>query len=230
VALVASAGPVGLLALQGAAPGAEGEELLHAFANHLALALERSQLQAQALRAGVLEEADRLRRGLVGAVSHDLRTPLATIKVATSALLDPDAPIPALEARELLELVEGQADRLDRLVTNLLDMSRIQAGALELRRAAVDLPVLLSDALARLGASSELRRVECDLPAGLPEVEVDRVLVVAVLANLIDNALRYGPEDEPVTVAASPAGPGEVLVSVADRRPGLPAGGREGGL
>ncbi|MDA8061493.1 MAG: DUF4118 domain-containing protein, partial [Actinomycetota bacterium] len=138
VALVASGRPVGLLALRGAAAhGPEGEELLHAFANHLALALERSQLQAQALRAGVLEEVDRLRRGLVGAVSHDLRTPLATIKVATSALLDPDAPVPAPEARELLGLVEGQADRLDRLVTNLLDMSRIQAGTLELRRAAV---------------------------------------------------------------------------------------------
>ncbi len=229
VALVASGRPVGLLALQGAAPGTEGEELLHAFANHLALALERSQLQAQALRAGVLEEVDRLRRGLVGAVSHDLRTPLATIKVATSALLDPDAPVPAPEARELLGLVEGQADRLDRLVANLLDMSRIQAGALELRRAPVGLPALLSDALARLGPASELRRVESDLPAGLPEVEVDRVLVGAVLANLVDNALRYGL-DEPVTVAAAPAGPGEVVVSVADRGPGLPAGGREGGL
>ncbi len=230
VALVAAGRPVGLLALRGdGVDSPQGEELLHAFANHLALALERSQLQSQALHAGVLEEVDRLRRGLVGAVSHDLRTPLATIKVATSALLDPDAPVPSEESRELLGLVEGQADRLDRMVANLLDMSRIQAGTLELRRAPIGVSDLLADALARLGPHSELARVAAELPGELPEVDVDRVLVAAVLANLVDNALRYAP-DEAVVVRAAPAGPQEVLVEVADRGPGLPAGSPEGGL
>ncbi len=231
VALVASGRPVGLLALRGApGDGDAGEELLRAFANHLALALERAQLQEQALRAGVLEEADRLRRGLVGAVSHDLRTPLATIKVATSALLDGDAPVPTSDAHELLELVDRQADRLDRLVANLLDMTRIQAGALELRRAATSVAELLEDALGRLGPSTDRARVATDLPADLPLVEVDRVLVAAVLANLVDNALRYGPTDRPVTVGARPAAPGKVVVSVADRGPGLPSAPGEAGL
>src|SRR6202023_1598867 len=108
----------------------EDHELLRAFANHLALALERTQLREQAVRAELLEEIDRLRRSLVGAVSHDLRTPLATIKVSTSTLLDPEATVDSVASHELLGLIDMQADRLDRLVTNLLDMTRIQSGAL----------------------------------------------------------------------------------------------------
>lgn len=230
VALVISGRPAGLLALRGGVADRAGEDLLRAFANHLALALERSQLQEQALRAGVLEEVDRLRRGLVGAVSHDLRTPLATIKVATSTLLDPSAPPPPEDAHELLELVDGQANRLDRLVTNLLDMTRIQAGALELRRSPVALAALFEDARARVGAPGEPGRVRLQAEADLPLVDVDRVLVGAVLANLLDNALSYSPADEAVTVVADRDGPGRVVVTVADRGPGLPEGAGGSGL
>lgn len=232
VALVASGRALGLLALRGATDQAMvvSEDLLQAFANHLALALQRSQLQEQALRASVLEEVDRLRRGLVGAVSHDLRTPLATIKVATSALLDESAPVPPADAHELLELVEAQADRLDRLVANLLDMTRIQAGALELRREPVPVEELLEAARARLGHSADLARVVTSVAPNLPAVDVDRVLIGEVVANLLDNAVRYGPVDAPVTVAATADGPGRVVVSVTDRGPGLPAGAGGGGL
>jgi two-component system sensor histidine kinase KdpD len=225
VALVASGRPAGLLALRGA-PGESGTgaDLLRAFSNHLALALERSQLQEQALRAGVLEEVDRLRRGLIGAVSHDLRTPLATIKVATSTLLDPCGTLPDSDARELLELVDGQADRLDRLVANLLDMTRIHAGALALRRAPVALRTLLDDALGRIGPSLGRSRVRTQLADDLPALDVDRVLVGSVLANLLDNALRYSPADKPVTVAAAARRPGLVAVTVSDHGPGLAAG------
>ncbi|MHB8506659.1 MAG: sensor histidine kinase [Acidimicrobiales bacterium] len=229
VALVVSGRPLGLLALRGGG-ALVTEELLQAFANHLALALQRSQLQEQALRAGLLEEVDRLRRGLVGAVSHDLRTPLATIKVATSALLDDDAPVPPEDARELLELVEGQADRLDRLVANLLDMTRIQAGALELRRAPVDLDEVLEDARGRLGRSADLGRVVTRIPPDLPPVDADRVLIGEVLANLLDNAVRYSPAEEPVILSAAVDAGQRVVVSVADRGPGFFAGASGTGL
>ncbi len=108
------------------------------FANHLALALERAQLRQTARQVGTLEEVDRLRQSLVSAVSHDLRTPLATIKIAVSSLRDAGSNFSASDRSEMLGLVEGQADRLDRLVTNLLDMTRIQAGALEPRHQAVE--------------------------------------------------------------------------------------------
>jgi two-component system sensor histidine kinase KdpD len=216
---VAAGRPVGLLALHGEPSGGEG--LLRAFANHLALALLRSQLQEQAVRAGLLEEVDRLRRGLVGAVSHDLRTPLATIKVAASALLDADAPVSNEDERELLGLIDGQVDRLDHLVANLLDMTRIQAGSLELRRAPVAIGELLEEARSRLGRSADLERVVACIPDDLPEVDVDRVLIAEALANLLDNAVRYSPADRPVTVAADSRRPGKVLVSVSDRGPGL---------
>jgi two-component system sensor histidine kinase KdpD len=223
IALTASSRPIGLLALRGLPPRRASRELLRAFANHLALALERSQLREQALRTRLLEEVDRLRRSLVGAVSHDLRTPLATIKVSTSTLLDPESTLGVEDASELLRLIDLQADRLDRLVANLLDMTRIQSGTLELRRRQVAVEQLLQDALSVLGPSGGAERVEWHARADLPLVEVDQVLICQVLANLIDNATRYSPGDSPVTVSAAPAGGELVEVTVSDLGPGVPA-------
>lgn len=223
VALSASGQAIGLLALRGLATTRRDHELLRAFANHLALALERAQLQEEAVRANLLEERDRLRRSLVGAVSHDLRTPLATIKVSTSSLLDPDAAFNDGEAKELLGLIDVQAGRLDRLVSNLLDMTRIQAGRLEVRTQPVSVLDLFEQACAVLGPSSELNRVGWRGVSELPLVNVDTVLVCQVLANLIDNALRYSPSDSPVIVSAAPGRAGTVEVSVSDRGPGVPS-------
>src|SRR5579875_1935209 len=191
VPLSVSRGPIGLLVLR--CPGAlpRHTELLRAFANHLALALERAQLRDQALRASLLEEVDRLRRSLVGAVSHDLRTPLATIKVSASTLRDPDARLGTEEARELACLIDAQADRLDRLVANLLDMTRIQSGTLELRRRATEVGALVADAITVLGGGAELERVTWRPGGTLPLVDVDPVLARQALANLVDNALRH---------------------------------------
>jgi two-component system sensor histidine kinase KdpD len=221
VALAASGQAIGLLALRGFVAGRAGLELMRAFANHLALALERSQLREQALRAALLEEVDRLRRSLVGAVSHDLRTPLATIKVSTSTLLDPEADVSAEDARELLGLVDAQADRLDRLVANLLDMTRIQSGTLELRVRPVGVEELIDDAVASLGSSAELARLRREVEEGLPPVDADRVLASQVLANLIDNALRHTPEGSPVTVSARRRADRRVELAVSDRGPGV---------
>ena len=220
VALSASGRPVGLLALRGAPGAAVEQELLRAFANHLALALERGQLREEALRSRLLEEVDRLRLSLVGAVSHDLRTPLATIKVSASTLLDPDARVPPADAEELLGLIDVQADRLERLVANLLDMTRIQSGSLELRPQVVAVGELVEEALAVLGAADG-GRVKLAVPSEVPLVSVDEILVRQVLANLVDNALRYGPEGSSVLVTAARRDDSRVLVSVTDRGPGI---------
>ena len=228
VSLSASGNPIGLLALRGLPEKRADAELLGAFANHLSLALERAQLQEQALRGQLLEEVDRLRRSLVGAVSHDLRTPLATIKVSASTLLDPEATVAHTDARELLGLIDLQADRLDRLVANLLDMTRIQSGALELRREPTSVADLVDESLAVLGPSGGAERVKWRAPADLPLVDVDHVLVCQVLANLIDNAVRYSPGEDPVTVTARYVDR-SVEVTVADRGPGIPAA-EQGGI
>jgi two-component system sensor histidine kinase KdpD len=221
--LSASGQNIGLLALRGLSGTRGQQELLGAFANHLALALERSQLREQAVRAQLLEEVDRLRRSLVGAVSHDLRTPLATIKVSTSTLLDPEAALSGDDVHELVGLIDVQADRLDRLVANLLDMTRIQSGALELRREPIDVVDLVNEALAVLGSSADVGRVTIDIDGGGPLfVDVDHILVRQALANLIDNAVRYSPESSPVSISASRGeDEGHVEVSVIDAGPGV---------
>ncbi len=222
VVLTVGGRPVGLLAISGAQLDAEDWELLQTFANQAALALERSQLREQALRAQVLEEVDRWRRALLGAVSHDLRTPLATIKTAVSALRRPGPTLAADERAELLELIETQSDTLARLVTNLLDMTRIQAGTLEVHRELGSVDEVLDEAEAALGILGATRR---QLPADLPLVEIDETLMVQVLANLIENARRYSPEPGTVVVSARPMGP-LVEVAVRDRGPGVPAAER----
>lgn len=228
LALALAGEPVGLLALRGLPGTTQDHELLRAFANHLALALERSQLREQAVRSRLLEEVDRLRRSLVGAVSHDLRTPLATILVATSALSDPDAPISPSDHDELVHLVEVQARRLDRLVANLLDMTRIQSGALELRRRATSVHALMEEAIDTIGTWSDLTRIRW-LPADdLPQVNVDPLLVGQVLVNLIDNALTYAPTDTPVVITATRPAHDTVLMAVEDHGPGISSEDRSG--
>ena len=220
VALSAAGRPIGLLALRGVPQIRANRDLLRTFANHLALALERAQLRDQAVRARLLEESDRWRRSLVGAVSHDLRTPLATIKVASSSLRDPAAHLSAADSAELAALIDDQTDRLDRLVANLLDMTRIQTGGFQLRREPVALQGLMVEALASLGQSVGPDRIQQQVAEDLPSVDVDPVLVVQVLINLMDNAARYSPEGSPIVVAAQRNGD-EIEVSVSDQGPGV---------
>lgn len=227
VALTASGKAIGLLALR-TKPEAEPDRgLLQAYANHLALALERAQLHEQAVKAQALAEADRLRSSLVGAVSHDLRTPLATIRVSASTLLDSGTTLARADVDELLSLIDAQASRLDRLVSNLLDMTRIRSGTLELRREPAAVADLVQEALAALGPSADLRRVTWRTVSELPPVLADHVLVRQVLANLIDNATRHAPGASPIVVSASRMGTASVQVCVADHGPGIPATERE---
>jgi two-component system, OmpR family, sensor histidine kinase KdpD len=234
VALVVGHRPVGLFVLQDVQLGTRARNLLGTFANQAALALDRAQLREQALRTQLLEEIDRWRSALLGAASHDLRTPLASIKTAVSSLRRSDVRLEAGDRAELLSLIEQQADRLARLVSNLLDMTRIESGALELRPGAIAFDELVGEAVASLGGLVAEDRVVTDGPADLPLLRIDHVLVSQVLANLLENAARLSADEAPITVAARtlPADvtgrPGAwVEIAVQDSGPGIPPEDRD---
>jgi K+-sensing histidine kinase KdpD len=222
LALSTAGRPVGLMLLHGLPDDPVGRELLPTVANHLALALERAELRERVHRVGLLEEIDRLRDALLGAVSHDLRTPLATIKIASSTLLDPSSLLGPGDIYELHLLIDVQADRLTRLVNNLLDMTRIRAGVLEVRRVPSSLLDLVATVSTDVAPMLEGRHIEVEIPGDLPLVDVDHVLVEEVLANLIDNAHRHSREGGPVVIAAERRGSDHVVVTVTDHGSGIP--------
>jgi two-component system sensor histidine kinase KdpD len=181
----------------------------------------------EADRARLLEEVDRLRTALIGSVSHDLRTPLASIKASISDLADPGLHLSDADRAMLLRTTEEETDRLTRLVTNLLDMSRIQAGALVPHTSATPIDELIGAVVARLGTMLG-DRLAVEIADGLPLVDVDYLLVEQVLSNLLENAARYTPAGTPVTVrAVAVAGGGEVEVAVVDHGPGVAEAERE---
>ncbi len=226
VALTASGRPVGMLAMRGRSATEADRELLHTFANHAALALERAQLRDRAVRSELLEEVDRLRHALVGAVSHDLRTPLATMKVASSTLLHPSYPLSDADVDELHGLIDVETDRLTRLVTSLLDMTRIDAGVLEVRRGPTSVLDLARGVVSALRSSLGDRPVVVAVPEDLPHADIDQVLIGQVLANLLDNAHRYAPPGSLITVSGEVRGHC-IALSVSDAGPGVPPGERE---
>lgn len=183
--------------------------------------LERDRLREEAKRARIERERGATRTALLAAVSHDLRTPLAAIKAGVTALTRGGAPIPPADQAALLADVEHSTDRLQALIDNLLDMSRIDAGAVRARPVAVDLEDLLPGALAGVAPDA----VEVHVAADLPAVLVDPGLVERALANVVENAERYGGA-EPVRLHAEAAGD-QVVVRVVDRGPGVPEAQRE---
>ncbi len=226
VALIAGGEPVGLLALRSMPDSEEERVLLRSFVNHAALALERARLRDQALRSELLEEVDRLRHAMVGAVSHDLQTPLATVKVASSTLVDPQISLSDEDVEELHVLIDVEVDRLIRLVASLLDMTRIDAGVLELDRGPRSVPALVQEAVGSLHSSLGDHDVATEFREPLPDVDVDPVLIRQVLANLLDNANRHAPPESVITVVGEVRGD-RVALSVSDEGPGIPAEERE---
>jgi two-component system sensor histidine kinase KdpD len=198
--------------------------ILGAFAAQAVTALEQQRLTAAAEAARPLEEADRMRTALLNAVSHDLRTPLASAKAAVTGLRSADVAWTDSERAELLATADESLDRLHRLVDNLLDMSRIQAGALSIRRQPVALHETVPIALDSLGPAA--RDIELDIPDSLPEVETDPALLERVIANLTANALRYSPPAVPPRVSASTHAD-SVELRISDRGPGIPESQRE---
>ena len=220
VSLAASGRPVGVLVLKGARFSDDDRELLVTFANDAAIAMERTQLRELVLRTALLEEVDKLRHALMGAVSHDLRTPLATIKVASSTLVKRGRQLATEDAHELHELIEIESDRLTRLVTNLLDMTRIEAGVFTVRQSPCEVRAVIDEAVNIVGPGLRAGQLVIDAPATLPIVDVDQLLIIQVLVNLLDNALRHSPDDGRITITAH-ARVGGVVVSVDDQGPGV---------
>jgi two-component system, OmpR family, sensor histidine kinase KdpD len=221
VALAAAGRPIGLLVLSGEVAARPDREPLLLFANQIALAVERSQLREQALRARVTEEMAALAKTLVAAVSHDLRTPLASIKASSSTLADAALDISPEAVRRLASLIDTQADRLASLVQNLLDMSRIQAGVLQPRRTVASLADLVASVVSDAAPGLRGRTIAVELPADLPPVDADLVLIDRVLTNLVDNAIRYSPKDSPITIRATVTAPQTIEVCVTDHGPGV---------
>ncbi|MGI5150509.1 DUF4118 domain-containing protein [Plantactinospora sp. CA-294935] len=207
------------LVLRGRLLPAADRRIVEAFAAQAAVALRQERLAEEAAAARPIAEADRLRTALLAAVSHDLRTPLASAKAAVTSLRSADVEFDAGDREELLATAEESLDLLTRLVANLLDMSRLQAGALGLRPALLGLEDVVPSALDELGEPA--RRVRVSLPAHLPAVRSDPGLLERVLVNLVANALRFSPADRPPAITASEHG-GFVELRVVDQGPGLP--------
>lgn len=226
IALSAAGRPVGILALHGLKPGAD-PDLLRSFVNHAAFAIERDELREQALRTQVLEGSDQVRRALLGAVSHDLRTPLTTMKVASTALLETEDELDAKSRRELYGLIDTQSDRLSRLVAGLLDMNRYQAGALQVHTAQTAVAALVDEAVAAERHLMPEREIIVDVPADIGDAAADPILIGQVLVNLLDNADRHAPPDTPIVISAIRHRQGTVMISVSDQGPGVPQPERE---
>jgi len=225
VPLTGSHGRVGVLALipsdTARLTDPDERQVLDTIARLVAAAFERAELAEEARRARLRIETEQLRNALLSSVSHDLRTPLAVVTGATSALLDEGAPKDEKSRRELLETAHDEAQRLNRLVRNLLDMTRLEAGALKVHKEAQSIEDIVGAALERLEDRLRGREIETDIPADLPLVPFDSILVEQVLINLLENATKYTPAGSPITIAAR-AKEGEVEVEVADRGPGVP--------
>jgi len=212
------------LGLRGRALPASDRRVLGAFANYAAAALEQQRLAAEADAARPIAEADRMRTALLAAVSHDLRTPLASAKAAVTSLRSRNVHWNKEDRDELLATADESLDRLTHLVDNLLDMSRLQAGALSVFPRAADLEEVVSRSLDDLGPAA--REVIVDLPATLPEVQVDPAILERVIANVTANALRYSPPGSPPRLTAS-ALTDRVELRIVDRGPGIPEADRD---
>ena len=199
----------------------EKTSFFHIFLDQVASLVERAHLRQDHLRIELLQRTDALRAALLTSVSHDLRTPLTAIKAAASSLLQEEVEWDN-EARLSFALsIEGEADRLNRLVGNLLDMSRIEGGVLKPEKEWYPLTVLIRDVLNRLQPLLQQRDLHIDVPNDFTAVELDYVQIDQVLTNVLENALRYSPAHSPLDISIHFEA-SEVIIRIADRGPGIP--------
>ena len=215
-----------MLALTGRELGQDQRLLLSAFGSHLLALLQREELTASQRENLRLAEGNKMRTSILRAVSHDLRTPLAGIKLAASSLRDRSVSFTPAEQQELLATIESGADRLDRLVSNLLDMSRITADSV----APFIAPVYWADAVSEALRGTGSERVRLLLPDNMPPVDADPGMLERVVANLVENALKYAPDSD-VVIAGAVGGSGSAQIGgvpaselrVVDHGRGIPA-------
>jgi two-component system, OmpR family, sensor histidine kinase KdpD len=211
----------------GSSVGTAEMHVLETFAGQLALALERSRLREEADAARVEAEASRVRAALFSSVTHDLRTPLASITASASSLLEPDVPFSDEQREELLRTILEESERLNRLVANLMDLSRLRAGALTPSAEPVPVEDLVSAVVGRLKALLGSRPLTVKIREDIPPVPMDVVQMDQVLTNLLENSVRYSPPGSPIAITAA-RWHDTVEVRVADRGPGIAPGDRAG--
>jgi two-component system sensor histidine kinase KdpD len=199
----------------------EQRGLLDVFANQIGSALERGRLAEQAQHAHVEVEGERLRSSLLSSVSHDLRTPLSVITGAASALVESDAVIAPPARRDLAQTIQEEAERLNRLVRNLLDMTRFAAGPVRITKEWQPLDGVVGAAIGRLEGQLSGRNVDTHLPRDLPLVPIDGVLIEQLFINLLENTAKYTPAGSPIEISARKDDKG-LVIDVADRGPGIP--------
>jgi two-component system, OmpR family, sensor histidine kinase KdpD len=225
VPLVASAGIVGVLGLTpdraDRFDSIEQRRQADAFAAQMALAIERAGLAEETEKARREVETEQLRSSLLSSVSHDLRTPLAVITGAASTLVDGAQSIDEATRLDLMTTILEESERLNRLIRNLLDMTRLESGTVKVNKEWLPLEEIVGAALNRLESRLATREVKIELPANLPLIPCDAVLIEQALINLLENAAKYG--DGPIEIRAALV-PGEAIVEILDRGPGIPPG------
>ncbi len=199
----------------------ESRRLLEAFASQAALAIERAYLAQKAEQAQLVQATERLERSLLNSISHDLRTPLSSITGALSSLRDEKDCQDTESRRELIDLAWEEAGRMNRFISNLLDITRLEAGALKIKKEPYDVQDLLGSCLASLEPRLKSKQLIIHIPPDLPLIPMDSVLMAQVLINLIDNALKYSPSNGTIEVSAK-VRENLLEIEVADQGPGIP--------
>ena len=219
---------IGALVVDGARaePASDERQLLASFANTLAIAWHRLLVDEDAKDARQTAEEERLRNVLLSSVSHDLRTPLASITGAVTTLLDRSAPLDETTRLDLMQSIREDADALERQVRNMLDLTRLESGSIRAAREMHSLEEVVGCALSTAGAALGDRPVQVDLAPDLPLVHIDADLIARLLVNLLENACRHTPAGSPIRVAGELHG-NRLLLAVEDRGPGVPAGERD---
>jgi two-component system sensor histidine kinase KdpD len=205
--------PMGSLALVGSPPSGH---IVRAIVNLVAITIEKARAIEDASHAEAARQSEVLKAALLDSLAHDIKTPLTSIKAAVTSLLGaPDA-----GQGELLTIINEEADRLNRLAAEVIEMARIEAGRLHLEKAAIPVAALVDQALTRFTAALETRRVTVEIEDGLPSAEADPELILSVARQLVENALKYSPPGSPLTVSAR-AKNGKIVIGVTDRGPGI---------
>ncbi|MBN1644033.1 MAG: DUF4118 domain-containing protein [Dehalococcoidales bacterium] len=226
VPLKTSRGMIGIMVLQSLDTPkdwtAEQTRLLKVFAGLAAVAIEHIQLAEKAKNAQILEATEKLQTALLNSISHDLRTPLVSVIGVLSSLQEKDISLDDEAKRNLIQVAREEAERLNHLITNLLDVSRVESGTIKMSRQLFDVQDLVGTALEQMGGRARTHQININVPIELPLVFVDFGLIVQTLVNVLDNAQKYSPADSPIDIKARQTGH-EVYIEIADHGVGIPS-------